>query len=1597
MRKRLLIGLLTIGVFFQSFSMSVLTVRGEEITAPAVVDENVSQEESTPWDEEDKQPIQEPEDMPSEEPEEYPSEEPEGIPTEEPEENPSEEPVETPSETPIETPSSIPTETPDEQPTETPSTIPEPEETPSGEPTTLPTGLPTETPSEIPEEFMPSPEETPSGSPKATSSASAVPSVTPVLEDEELIQSAEEKMGCMDSSEGLYQEGSFQVLGGDEDAAAYASRINNRAEAEEFLYQQLLARKGTINLSKYGISTEEIGPFVYGVINEHPELYYVKSPFWYYYSGSKATKILVKYNNNYDSAAFNRAVEDALSIIDDGMTDLEKAIALHEYLILNCEYDYANYLNGTLPTESYSAYGILVNRTGVCQGYALTYKLLLERAGIECYMVSSSEMNHAWNLINLDGEYYQVDTTWDDPVWDSLGRVMHTNMFLSDAEFGKSHYGWSVTRGSINVDLTADDSRYDDAFWVDCRAPLVLEKRNCYYINPGTDAVYKRNFISGEETVLASNLWSGSSNYYTGLFLIGERLYYNTSSRIYSIPLEGGEPRVETDILASSNQYIHGSAYCQGQVRYTIYPNASGGRETILTAQLLQEITIPVNKIKLEPGAVIMSEGESALISASIYPSYAQAQEIVWSSDNEAVAVVEDGRVTAVEGGNCIITASAGGRSAQCRVRVREKLPLPVFVPGEGTIDKGDRVALYAEQDAVIYYTVNGSEPVISNKKTTKKYESPIVVNKDMTIKAIAITASDEYDNSDVASAEYKVCTNNLLLDKEAVTLTAGYTEELGIKELPTTRTAKDVIWESSDEKIVTINDEGKLTAVFEGEAVITASVKDHQGRTVTAECRITVEPPVYQVTFAGFNKKPAKIEQVKARRDASAPQITAPAGYRFTGWKGDYSNILQDTVIEAQYKLLTYTISYEPDGGKNDKDNPGSYTVETESIDLIPADGKEGYLFTGWYLDKNCEGNSVSVIEKGSHGDITLYAGWKDERGLWLQSEETDESNIIPNQPYTGKAVKPAVKVYYGDKPLEAGRDYTISYKNNVAANHLETEAEQKKPPMVVVKGKGNYTGTITKEFVIERKNIADIDVQADDLVVAYNKGKAIKPVPVIKWNGKKLANKRDFTVEYPDEADSENAYREAGTYTVVVTGRGNYMGRREIPFTITASDEKLMAKVRISKIPAQIYTGEQVALGEEILKLTFSGEQLSFGTDYELAYAEGSNGTSIGTHEIIITGKGKFKGVRRVNFKIQGASVKTMVIGKLPQLVYNGEEQVLDPNAEADAVNKLTITDKEGNPLTENVDYTLSFNNNQNVGTAKMTVTGIGKYTGKVTKAFKIIPKPVDEGNSDITAVFANDSNSQPYEKGGAKPKVKVSFNGRVLEEGIDYTLSYANNTSINPMAGKEPAVTIKGKKNFKGSRKLTFSIGKKDISDLIISAPDLEENKKSGKYMSVPVLTDKNGKKLKAGTDYEKSFDYTDENGRVLDKTDRPLAGSQLTVTVTGKGNYEGEISTGFRIIAQGRNISKAKVKLNRSIYYTGENITLAKKDLTITFGKNSPLTENEYEIIGYSNNRKKGTAKVIIRGKGEYGGTKQVSFRILPQMMAWWEKEENGDNQ
>lgn len=131
------------------------------------------------------------------------------------------------------------------------------------------------------------------------------------------------------------------------------------------------------------------------------------------------------------------------SLIKPDMSDLEKEKILHDYVIQNVEYDWQNYQNNTITVESHTAYGALINKTAVCDGYTELLHNLLKAAGIESIFVTGEANGnkgwegHAWLIVKVDGHYSHLDVTWND--LDKSDALDYTYFNRFDAEMEKDH------------------------------------------------------------------------------------------------------------------------------------------------------------------------------------------------------------------------------------------------------------------------------------------------------------------------------------------------------------------------------------------------------------------------------------------------------------------------------------------------------------------------------------------------------------------------------------------------------------------------------------------------------------------------------------------------------------------------------------------------------------------------------------------------------------------------------------------------------------------------------------------------------------------------------------------------------------------------------------------------------------------------------------------------------------------------------------------------------------------------------------------------------------------------------------------------------
>jgi hypothetical protein len=141
-------------------------------------------------------------------------------------------------------------------------------------------------------------------------------------------------------------------------------------------------------------------------------------------------------------AALTRAYEIKNEIITSDMTDYEKELKIHDYIIANYGYDVAVVTDESAnSTRTHSITGMLLDGKGVCEAYANTFMLLCRMSGLNCELATGTVdgVKHQWNAIELGGEYYNVDLTSDDPVPDLKGRVNYRYLNLSDAELSKTH------------------------------------------------------------------------------------------------------------------------------------------------------------------------------------------------------------------------------------------------------------------------------------------------------------------------------------------------------------------------------------------------------------------------------------------------------------------------------------------------------------------------------------------------------------------------------------------------------------------------------------------------------------------------------------------------------------------------------------------------------------------------------------------------------------------------------------------------------------------------------------------------------------------------------------------------------------------------------------------------------------------------------------------------------------------------------------------------------------------------------------------------------------------------------------------------------
>ena len=597
----------------------------------------------------------------------------------------------------------------------------------------------------------------------------------------------------------------------------------------------------------------------------------------------------------------------------------------------------------------------------------------------------------------------------------------------------------------------------------------------------------------------------------------------------------------------------------------------------------------------------------------------------------------------------------------------------------------------------------------------------------------------------------------------------------------------------------------------------------------------------------------------------------------------------------------------------------------------------------------------------------------------IWIEGFERESDALT----YTGGKITQNLRIYHKETLLKENTDYVLTYKNNVNA----AEYDSLNAPSVTITMKGQYSGGRTLYFTIAPRDIDENQTLGYEQVLYYSKKLQI-PAPAIYYGSKKLVMNKDFVCDYsslPENYTQGDAYEEGTLYEYTVKGKGNFTGSFTMKLAVLKNQKLDFGKAVVTLDKKQYaYHGEALSASEVLVTSVKIGKTVLSPELYE--YEVIADGVGTGTVRVYPSETGRnsgYRGVKTVTFKVVGdRKIGEAKTGEAWQDTVLYSKEKLDQSGRiCQEKTGVLVFSEEGNEtvLKEGVDYTVKYSNNRKVGKATVVFTGKGRYTGTLKKTFKIIP------NTELSVTWKDlDETGMPvtvYQKGGAIPEFELTEasggeSSCVLNSKTDYTVKVKNNQKPGIMTCE-----IIGKGNYKGYRSITeVKVISADISRGTITVQDRKYQKKANAWKSTVTITDVNGKKLKAGTDYDKKLIYSYDG---IEEGQLPPVGTVVYVTALGINNYEGTSITGsYRIYKT--SLSDLVIVIDKQ-EYTGKYIELSADDIHVYAGKKElkkgqEITDPCYQIVTYKNNTKVGTAKVILRGTGNYGGTRTCSFKI-----------------
>jgi len=587
---------------------------------------------------------------------------------------------------------------------------------------------------------------------------------------------------------------------------------------------------------------------------------------WTYKASGTVGNVTMTFSNEYYTSAdqelyvSTKAKEIVSQIIKSGMDDHEKVKVIHDYIVSSVAYD------TSASTTSFSPYSALAYKTAVCQGYAtLAYKMLT-LAGVESEIVigTANGVNHSWNMVKIDGEWYHLDPTFDDPYPDKPGQVKYnyynqtTDQIQRNHIFDESNYP-SATKNYVEaLNETVNPKRYEAIYKaLNAEMPVENETIPVEDITFTNGTTHTLNLTDNQTVTLHTNVLPSNATDKT-------LVWHSGNPSIAEVTQNGIVKAVgkgSTEVIAESKD---------GKVQAFAYV-------TVEDKQPTSEI-IPVSEILFTSGEdyhLILNEDDTRRASIEIRPYNATDKDVIWTTDNPAIATVDqNGLITAVSAGetNVIVTSKDGKVSAKAKVTIDPAKPtvIPVssidFVNGtfyqlnddntnvQLTVDvkpnnASNKTVLWTSgNENVATVDSNGNVLAVSSGETIITATS-VDGKVSSSARVVVVKESKQPETVPVSSITFKE-TNNYVLDTKGNNNT-----KLEVVINPSNATDQTVRWSSSNSEVAIVDDTGRVTALSAGSSKITVSTPDGQ---ISSSATVTVkepEPTIVPITDIQFTE----------------------------------------------------------------------------------------------------------------------------------------------------------------------------------------------------------------------------------------------------------------------------------------------------------------------------------------------------------------------------------------------------------------------------------------------------------------------------------------------------------------------------------------------------------------------------------------------------------------------------------------------------------------------------------------------------------------------------------------------------------------------